>query len=219
MGETLSRGNDHTQRVADAGNCPRLTGNAAQRAVRADKDAADFAMLIREEPPEVVWGRVARWAEQYPQRFQAAFVHLAAMVDIDQRPAVWTRDIGGTSALHPDYRGTQVVATIRPNDRTPKLAAQIVELAATSRLSDIQIATRFAVPVSYVVDVRRAARVLRASGKPGDAERDARIAALRQQGAEINVIADEVGVNRRTVLRSLARSQGRARNRRDAAAA
>lgn len=208
MGETM-HGSPATQRAVDAENCPALIGNAIQRARLADGDAAEFAMLVRDEPADVVWGRVARWAAEHPQRFAAAFVHLAAMVDVDAPPATWTREIGGTAALHPDFRHKLPEPKIPPASRTPELNEQIVQLAKDGKLTDIKIATRFGLPVYYVTQVRRAAGLQRKNSKVARAanERDEEIARLTRLNRSAAEIALELGIDMRTVSRSRQRTR------------
>lgn len=214
MADTRDRSNDHSQRLADAEHCPVLTGNAKQRAQRAHKDATDFVLAIREEEPRVVWGRIARWIDDHPQRLIATLAHLAAMVDPDQEIATWTREFGGLPALHPDYRpDPKVELSLRA--RTPELEAQIVALARDSQLSDIQIAARFGMPVSYVDRVRRAGGVLRRPTQPGRPGQDAEIAEMTAKGVPTEAIARQVGVSERTVVRARSRHAAR----RDASAA
>lgn len=205
------RGNDHSRRSADADNCPALTGNAIQRARLADGDAAEFAMLVRDEPAAVIWGRVARWAAEHPQRFQAAFVHLAAMVDVDAPPATWTRDIGGTTALHPDYRRPREAAAIVPRVRRgPELEAEVVRLARVEQLSDDEICARLGLPLYYVTNARRAARVLRKVGHEQPSVRDQEVARLDALKYPTDQIARQLGVTDRTVMRARQRNATRA---------
>ncbi len=177
-------------RTRDAADCPALSGNTLQRAQRADQDACDFAMAVREEDPAVVWGRVARWAERHPQRLMATFVHLAAMVDVDGRIAPWTRDLGGTAALHPDY-ATSPASRPAPTPR-PGVSAYreaVHELVNTTALSDAQIATRLGCARKTVARYRLELGVLRPTGRrhaiPDVDERVAEMDARGMKNAEI----------------------------------
>jgi hypothetical protein len=56
-------------------------------------DAVELASDIREVDPREVWGRLARWARENPNRLYAAVVALAAMVPIEEpvsRLLAWT---------------------------------------------------------------------------------------------------------------------------------
>lgn len=196
-----SRENEHSYRARDAENCPTLAGNAVQRAQYADADAADFAMLVRDEPPEVVWGRVARWAEENPERLMATFVHLAAMVDVDERLAPWTRRLGGTAALHPDYRSRPDTSTKRGGGPPSKYRTAVHDLVNTTQLSDHQIAERLGCSRKLVATYRCELGVHRPFG-PKPEVTDAKVAALEAEGLSAVEIAAETGYALTTVKKS-----------------
>jgi DNA-binding CsgD family transcriptional regulator len=192
-----SKEHEHSSRRRDAENCPALAGNAIQRAQYADSDAADFAMLVRDEPAPVVWGRVARWLEENPERLMATFVHLAAMVDVDERIAPWTRSIGGTAALHPDFR--EKPKPVRRSGGPPsKFREGVHDLLMTTVLSDIQIAERVGCSRKTVATYRGELGIHRTYG-PSTQATDAKVAELGARGLSVNEIAAKTGMARSTV--------------------
>lgn len=192
-----SKENEHSSRYRDAENCPTLAGNAVQRAQYADSDAADFAMAVRDEPADVVWGRVARWLEDNPERLMATFVHLAAMVDVDERIAPWTRQIGGTAALHPDYLRPAKPAR-RGGGPASQFREQIHRLLLETMLSDTLIAERVGCSRRTVATYRGELGIRRPNG-PSTQATDARVAELQAQGLGLGEIVEKSGFNRSTV--------------------
>jgi len=69
------------------------TQDAHTVAARAEEDAGQIAMDIRDLDPREVWGRLAWWGQNDPLRLYAVTVALAAMVPVDEPAAAllaWT---------------------------------------------------------------------------------------------------------------------------------
>ncbi|WP_290055639.1 helix-turn-helix domain-containing protein [Amycolatopsis solani] len=195
----------HTEKNRDLKHVPKLTGNAPQRAQRADADAAQLARDIRHYDVNQIWGRLNRWAETSPTRLLAAAVHLAAMAQ--PRVPGWCDDLGGTIGLHPDYDPARHRAA-DPN--TPHAPAKmgkhdqaIIDLAGKG-VHDNAIARQLG------LSRRTVNRIRGAYGLPDRshervARRDAEIAKLNAAGNGPAVIAAAVGVSLSTVERALRR--------------
>lgn len=69
----------------DLAACPAVAPSEVNSiAERAQTDAMDLAMDVRDLDPRVAWGRLVRWGRQDPPRLVAACVALAAMVPVDR---------------------------------------------------------------------------------------------------------------------------------------
>jgi hypothetical protein len=198
--------------MADAERCPELDGNAIQRAQRASADATDFVFDVREEEPRVVWGRVARFVEDHPQRAMAALVHLAAMVDPDDRMAIWAREFGGMPALHPDYRNHQDPAPSRRGGKVSAFREPVQTLATTTDLTDVQIAERVGCAAKTVARYRQQFGIHRQIGPDTD-RTDAKVRPLIERGLTDAQIITETGFAKATVRYSRRRIEADALER------
>lgn len=78
--------------------CPAVPGDRDKLADRAVSDACDLVISVRELDPREVWGTLAIWARDEPERLFAAVVALAAMVPTDRTCAEllgWTYELAG----------------------------------------------------------------------------------------------------------------------------
>jgi DNA-binding NarL/FixJ family response regulator len=193
----------HHELNEDLKHCPALTGNARQRATQADTDARRLAADIRDLDPRVIWGRINRWNNTNPQRVLAALVSLAAMTDPDHIPRIdppyWTVDIGGTAALHPDYRANELAPAQLAN--ASRHRDDIVRLAEAGQLTNREIALRLGIRETTVSHVRRQTGA-RHSPPGSRAKHDDEIAELDALGYSTEQIAEAVGCSLRTVERA-----------------
>ncbi|MFJ8815464.1 helix-turn-helix domain-containing protein [Amycolatopsis thermoflava] len=204
-GNTGTNVTSREQRELDA--CPTdLPGNAGQRAYTAAQDVRQLIHDIHEIDPRQVWGRLNLIGQSDPARLLAIIVEAVARIDPDQAESQqlgWINKHGGTKTLHPDHG--------KP-DATRKAGAyqydeQIVHLRVNGGLSHSAIALRVGVSLNTVGRALARAGLTDAGRTTAARERD--IARLAAEGLGDREIAEQLGIDRRTVARAKARTRAR----------
>lgn len=199
----------HREMLEDLRHCPKLTDTADNRARQADYDARRLIADIRDLDPRQIWGRLNKWGQRNPQRLIAAFVSTLAYADPDDvttgQPPAWTRNLGGTAALHPDYvdpRSAPAQNSTTAGDVTVDRGAIVrLRMAGTGPAA---IALRLGLSLSKVESVCRETGLTK--GPTDIAARDAEIAELAKRSHK-SEIAKRLGLHQRTVERAIARAR------------
>jgi hypothetical protein len=88
----------------DRAACPPLLTDPLKLARQSMRDAKQLAHDVREIDPAQVWGRLARWRTEDPERLFMALVTLAVYVPEDATKVLpeWVTALdGGLTALQP----------------------------------------------------------------------------------------------------------------------
>jgi hypothetical protein len=82
--------------------CPVLAGCPKAVAKQGKRDARQLATDVREIDPAQVWGRMATWHRNEPERLFMALVVLAVLVPVEAEVPTWVTKLdGGLAELLP----------------------------------------------------------------------------------------------------------------------
>lgn len=92
------------QATLERAACPILETNQDLLADRSMRDARRLRGDVRDIDPDQIWGRIAQWHRNDPERLFAVVVALAVLDNNQEIPAWVAKLAGGLTALQPNTR-------------------------------------------------------------------------------------------------------------------